>query len=92
MTPLGGWEGRAITGTAGVPLHELKPRQEGSVPASAQTASGDRRVDEMRAREARVEDGLLRLSAGSPKHAQVARGLQAAKVRRRKIEREAAKG
>lgn len=91
MSPLGGWEGRAITGTAGVPC-ELKPRQEGSVPASAQTASGHRRVDEMRAREARVEDGLLGLPAGSPKHAQVARGLQAAKVRRRKIEREAAKG
>lgn len=93
MTPLGGWDGRAIGGTAGVQLYDTRPRRtEGSVPASAQAASGNTRIDEMRAREARVEERLLTVPAGTPQHSQVARGLQAAKTRRKKLEREAKKG
>ena len=91
MTPLGGWEGRPISGSAGVQLYETRPRTEGSVPASAQAASGNTRIDEMRAREARVEARLLTVPAGTPQHSQMARGLQAAKTRRKKLEREAKK-
>lgn len=40
MSPLGGWDGRTIGGTAGVRLYDTNPRQEGSVPASAETAAG----------------------------------------------------
>ena len=91
MTPPGGWDSRVIGGTAGVQLYETRPRTEGAVPASAQKASGDPRIEALREREARVEERLLSLPAGSPQHSQVARGLQAAKTRRKKLEREAKK-
>lgn len=92
MTPLGGWDGRTITGTAGVKLYETNPRQEGSVPASAETVSGgSQAIRERREREVRLEAQMQGLEPGSPRHAQAARVLAAAQKVRKKMEREAKK-
>lgn len=91
MTPLGGWDGRTIKGTAGVKLYETSPRRrEGSVPASAATVSGgSQAIRERREREARLEAQMQALEPGSPRHAQAARTLAAAQKIRKKMEREA---
>lgn len=92
MSPLGGWEGHTITGTAGVKLYDTNPRQEGSVPASAETAvGGSQAIRDRRDREARLEAQMQGLEPGSPRHSQAARVLAAAQKIRKRLEREAKK-
>lgn len=79
---MGGEPKTIIPGAGGEP-------KEASVVASALPTSSNPQVEEMRAREARVEDSLGSIDPMSPKHKQVERALVAARKKRKRLEREA---
>jgi hypothetical protein len=91
MSPLGGWDGQPIQGTAGTV--EDRPRRKGAIPAMLEDAPPiNARVAEMREREARFEQEMERVDPQSPRHKQMERVLVAARKKRKRLEREAKKG
>jgi hypothetical protein len=89
MSPLGGWDGRPIIGTAGAGPGSRPPSN--GVASARRSRSGSPEIEQRLEREARLEAQMESMDPHSPRHRQAERVLVAARKKRKRLEREAKK-